>query len=127
MAIKLRKVQRKNPLQPDQIKWHLTQETAGSVGIAAIAKEIEGRSSLSHGDVLSVLNNLVEVVPIFLKLGQSVKLEGFGTFRVSVKSKGETNPASLTTHDVTGARLLFLPSKDLKRGLENISYEITEN
>jgi hypothetical protein len=34
-----------------------------------IAKEIEGRSALSLGDVQSVLSNLMEVLPLFLKLG----------------------------------------------------------
>jgi nucleoid DNA-binding protein len=66
-----------------QAKWYLTQEMSGSVGI----QEIEGRSALSLGDVQSVLFNLVEVLPIFLKMGQSVNLEGFGSFRVSVSSE----------------------------------------
>ena len=58
------------------------------MGIKDIAKEIEGRSALSLGDVQSVLSNLVEVLPVFLKLGQSVNLEGFGSFRISVSSEG---------------------------------------
>jgi predicted histone-like DNA-binding protein len=88
MAVKLKKIQRKSPLNPALVKWYLTQESAGSVGLQEIAKEIEGRSALSLGDVQSVLNNLMEVIPIFLKLGQSIKLEGFGTFRVTVSSDG---------------------------------------
>jgi nucleoid DNA-binding protein len=44
--------------------------------------------AVSLGDVQSVLSNLMEVLPVFLKLGQSVNLEGFGTFRVSVTSEG---------------------------------------
>jgi nucleoid DNA-binding protein len=58
---------------------------AGKIGdgrIKDITKEIEGRPVLSLGDVQSVLSNLVAVLPIFLKLGQSVNLEGFGTFRL---------------------------------------------
>jgi predicted histone-like DNA-binding protein len=126
MAIKLKKIERKNPQNQAQSKWYLTQETAGSVGIAEIAREIEGRSALSHGDVLSVLDNLVEVMPIFLKLGQSVKLEGFGSFRVSVSSEGKTNAADLSARDVRGAKLLFLPSADLKRNLDGLEYEVAE-
>jgi hypothetical protein len=71
MALWLRKVLRKNPQDMTQAKWYLTQERSGSVGLQAIAKEIEGRSALSLGDVQSVLSNLVEVLPTFLKLGQS--------------------------------------------------------
>jgi hypothetical protein len=77
MAVKLKKIQRKNPQNAALSKWYLTQEKAGTVGIAEIAKEIEGRSALSLGDVQSALSNLVEMLPIFLKLGQTIKLASF--------------------------------------------------
>jgi predicted histone-like DNA-binding protein len=94
------------------------------VGIKDIAKEIEGRSALSLGDVQSVLSNLVETLPIFLKLGQSVNLEGFGTFRVSVSSEGTATPEELNARHVKGVKLLFLPSADLKRNLEGLTFEV---
>ena len=124
MAVKLKKVQRKNPQNIALAKWYLTQESAGSVGLQEIAKEIEGRSALSLGDVQSVLSNMVEVLPIFLKLGQSVKLEGFGSFRISVKSEGTATPDELNAHHTKGVKLLFLPSRDLKRSLDDMSFEI---
>jgi nucleoid DNA-binding protein len=34
----------------------------------------------------------MKMLPVFLKLGQSVNLEGFGTFRVSVPSNGTATP-----------------------------------
>ncbi|MDR0598782.1 MAG: hypothetical protein LBG84_01690 [Treponema sp.] len=124
MAIKLKKVQRSNPQNKAVIKWYLTQETAGTVGLREIAKEIEGRSALSLGDVQSVLSNLMEVMPLFLRLGQSVKLEGFGAFRLSVTSEGAATADELNAHHVKAARLMFLPSRELKRSLGDISYEI---
>jgi predicted histone-like DNA-binding protein len=102
----------------------LTQEKSGNVGIKDIAKEIEGRSALSLGDVQSVLSNLVEVLPVFLKLGQSVNLEGFGSFRVSVSSEGTATSEELNARHIKGVMLLFLPSGDLKRNLEDITFEV---
>lgn len=124
MALWLRKVLRKNPQDMTQAKWYFTQEKSGSIGLQAIAKEIEGRSALSLGDVQSVLSNLAEVLPAFLKLGQSVNLEGFGSFRVSVSSEGTTTPEELNARHVKGVKLVFLPSTGLKRSLEDISFEI---
>jgi predicted histone-like DNA-binding protein len=124
MAVKLKKIQRRNPQNVALSKWYLTQESGGSVGLPEIAKEIEGRSALSLGDVQSVLSNMVEVLPIFLKLGQSVKLEGFGTFRISVSSEGMATADELTAHHVDGVKIVFLPSMDLKRSVENISFEL---
>jgi predicted histone-like DNA-binding protein len=96
------------------------------VGLHEIAKEIEGRSALSLGDVQSVLSNLMEVMPLFLKLGQSIKLEAFGSFRLSVTSDGSASADDLTVHHVKGAKLMFLPGRELKRNLEDISYEIVQ-
>jgi predicted histone-like DNA-binding protein len=124
MAVWLRKVKRDNPQNRSQSKWYLTQEKSGNVGIKDIAKEIEGRSALSLGDVQSVLSNLMEVLPVFLKLGQSVNLEGFGTFRISVTSEGTATPEELNARHVKGVKLLFLPSADLKRNLEGITFEV---
>jgi predicted histone-like DNA-binding protein len=124
MAIKLKKVLKKNPQDLTQAKWYLSPEQAGRVGLPEIAREIEGRSALSLGDVQSVLSNLVEILPIFLKLGQSVNLEGFGTFRMSVSSEGMVNAEELNARHVKGVKLLFLPSAELKRNLEGISFEI---
>jgi predicted histone-like DNA-binding protein len=124
MAVWLRKVQRNNPQDLTQSKWYLTQEKSGNVGIKDIAREIEGRSALSLGDVQSVLSNLVEILPVFLKLGQSVNLEGFGSFRISVSSEGTETPEELNARHVRGVKLLFLPSADLKRNLEGISFEV---
>jgi predicted histone-like DNA-binding protein len=126
MSVKLKKIQRKSPLNATLTKWYLTQESAGNVGLHEIAKEIEGRSALSLGDVQSVLSNLMEVMPIFLKLGQSVKLEGFGTFRVTVSSDGTAVADELNTHHIKGVKMVFLPSVELKRNLEDISFEIIQ-
>jgi predicted histone-like DNA-binding protein len=127
MAVWLRKVKRDNPQNRSQSKWYLTQEKSGNVGIKDIAKEIEGRSALSLGDVQSVLSNLMEVLPVFLKLGQSVNLEGFGTFRVSVTSEGTATPEELNARHVKSVKLLFLPSPDLKRNLEGITFEVPQD
>jgi predicted histone-like DNA-binding protein len=124
MAVKLKKISRKNPQNLTQSKWYLTQEKTGTVGIHEIAKEIEGRSALSLGDVQSALSNLVEILPLFLKLGQTINLEGFGSFRISVTSEGTETAEELTARNVKGVKLIFLPSVELKRNIEGISFEI---
>jgi predicted histone-like DNA-binding protein len=124
MAIKLKKIQKKNPLHLDMVKWYLTQEKTGTVGVNEIAKEIEGRSALSLGDVQSTLSNLVEIMPLFLKLGQTIKLEGFGSFRITVQSEGTDTVEELNARHIKGIKLVFQPSTELKRSLEDISFEI---
>jgi hypothetical protein len=44
---------------------------------------------------------------LFLKLGQSVNLEGFGSFRASVSSEGTATPEELNARHIKGVKLLF--------------------
>ncbi|MDR1219360.1 MAG: hypothetical protein LBK73_07110 [Treponema sp.] len=72
MAVKLKKIQKKNPLHLDMATWRLTQEKTGTVGVNEIAKEIEGRPAFSLGDVQSALSDAVEMTPLFLIVGQTI-------------------------------------------------------
>jgi predicted histone-like DNA-binding protein len=53
------------------------------------AKEIAAYSSLSTGDVKNTLDNLVTVAAQHLQASESVTLDGFGTFRMVMKSNGK--------------------------------------
>jgi predicted histone-like DNA-binding protein len=126
MAIKLKKLQKKNPRDLTQSKWYLVQENSGSLSLNDIARELADRSSLSQGDVLNVLRNLVEVLPTYLKLGMTIRLEGFGSFHISVQSEGTDTAEELTAHNVKKARIVFVPSIALKEGIEHLSFEIIQ-
>lgn len=60
----------------------------GNVSTSQISKEIAAYSSLSSGDVKNTLDNLVTVVRQHLHASESVTLDGFGTFRIVMKSGG---------------------------------------
>jgi nucleoid DNA-binding protein len=64
------------------------------------------------------------MMPLFLKLGQTIRLEGFGTFRISVSSEGTGTADELSGHNVRRARMIFQPSVELKRSIESLSFEI---
>ena len=61
----------------------------GSVNTAQIAREIAEYSSLSPGDVKNTIDNLVTVMTQHLQASQSVTLDGFGSFRMVMKSNGK--------------------------------------
>ena len=60
-----------------------------NVSTAQLAKEIAAYSSLSTGDVKNTLDNLVTVSAQHLQASESVTLDGFGTFRMVMKSNGK--------------------------------------
>lgn len=60
-----------------------------NVSTEAIAREIAGYSSLSSGDVKNTIDNLVTVMSQHLQSSESVTLDGFGSFRITMKSGGK--------------------------------------
>lgn len=60
----------------------------GSVSTNQIAAEIAELSSLSKGDTKNVIDNLVTVMTRHLQASESVTLDGFGSFRYSMKATG---------------------------------------
>jgi predicted histone-like DNA-binding protein len=126
MTVNLKKILKKNPQNPNESKWYFTQQRDDVLDIRDIAREIEARSALTIGDVQSVLTNLVSVLPTFLRMGSSVRLEGFGSFHLSVSSGGAESAEELTTGKLRGVKIVFLPSEELKNSVrvENLSFKI---
>ena len=60
-----------------------------NISTSQIAKEIAAYSSLSSGDVKNTLDNMVTVMGQHLQASESVSLDGFGTFRMVMKSNGK--------------------------------------
>lgn len=75
-----------------------------------LAKEIAAYSSLSPGDVKNSMDNMVTVVSQHLQSSETVTLDGFGTFRMVMKSNGKGKP---TADEVSAAQatltVRFLP------------------
>lgn len=85
-----------------------------SVGLRFITDKISGNSSLSRGDVLSVIQNFVEKLKEQLLEGKSVNISGLGVFTLSLKSKGEESSEEVKARSVRAVRICFQASKDLK-------------
>ncbi|GAB6394976.1 MAG: HU family DNA-binding protein [Bacteroidales bacterium] len=96
---------------------------AGKVSLDDLAKEIEGRSSLTQGDILNVLENFVEVLPTFLKLGNSIELGDFGTMRLTLRCTSTPTPEAFTANHIKGVKIVFTPGKDLKLKVKDTSFE----
>jgi predicted histone-like DNA-binding protein len=70
-----------------------------------------------------VLNNLIEILPVFLKIGMSIQLGDFGTLRLSLASEGVNEDEEFTVANIKGVRVIFVPGKELKNALKDITFE----
>lgn len=115
-------VQKANPLDQAHKKWYATSVNSGKIDTRRIAKTLAQKSSLTTGDVMNVLENLLEEIPRWLVQGYSVSLGELGTFRLSLSSEGVQDQKQFNTRTIK-KKLVFLPSKLLKAEFKNIPFE----
>ncbi len=93
-------------------KWYPVAVTIGRpVDTDTIAKKLADLSSLSTGDVKSVLDLLGGVLGDYMNQGRSVKLEGVGTFyyTANTEGKGVDSAKEVGAQQITGTRVRFIP------------------
>ena len=105
-------------------KYYAKPEYNGTVDVDFIARQIAGRSSLTAGDIKNVLSNFLDEVPVYMLLGYSVKLNEFGTFRLSFSSTGAIEPGTFKSNQLSGLKVVYTPDVSLKNRIADaISYE----
>jgi predicted histone-like DNA-binding protein len=126
--MKFKVIEKAKPGNPEAPKKHYASPVnAGTMTFRDIAKEIAGRSSLTRGDIENVLSNFLEELPTYLKIGMSLKLGDFGTMRLNLKSEGVPKGQKFDGSKIKGVKLIFTPSTELKRGLQDVTYEEVKN
>ena len=122
--MKYKLVQKANPLEPDtERKWYASPVKAGTINNYQLSKGIASKSFLARGAVINVIENMVDEIPRYLVEGYSVNLNNFGTLRLSLSSEGVEDPEKFTPENIKNMRVVFTPSPELKKTLQNIHFE----
>ena len=101
------------PNSPKRFYPHLI--TLGqSVNLRYLAKKMKDRSSLSVGDIKSVIQNFVDKMKEQLLEGKSVNIEGLGVFMLAARSKGAELAKDITAKSVESVRIFFQANKELR-------------
>lgn len=117
-----RLVQKANPLDQEHKQRYATSVNAGKIDTRMVAKTLSQKSSLTTGDVMNVLENLMEEIPRRLSQGYSVSLWELGTFRLSLSSQWVKEQKEFNTRTIK-KKVVFLPSKSFKSELKTIPFE----
>jgi len=88
-----------------------------SADLDAVAYKMKNVSSLSRGDIHSVLINFVDVMRDLLYGGQSVNVQGFGVFSLSCEGEGMAESKDCTAEKITKVHINFRPSCSVKVNL----------
>src|SRR5665648_59053 len=106
MALQFNVIERVNPLTKEK-KWYAAPRLTGNRDLKSLSKDLSEVSSLSAGDVHNVIVNLIDQLPKWLMEGNSVKLDGFGSFRLSLSSAGEAVKEDVTADSIKDIYILF--------------------
>ena len=90
MSVTFKKILRKSPFDKEGTgKYYPQLITWGKPAtLNTIAKQMKEKSSLTLGDIKSVLTNFVEVTRSELYNGHAVNIENFGVFSLSATTVG---------------------------------------
>ena len=110
MAVKYKLYQDNRKESKNKGMWYARAIVSGMLDTKKIAQMIQTNVSVKKSDVLAVLDELVEVMTIWLGEGYRVKLDGFGSFKVGLKTKpAESAKEFSAAKHVVGSRVNFQP------------------
>ena len=94
--------------------WYPQAVTVGQpVETKKVAERLAAISTVSKADVAAVLAELPGVLADYMSQGKSVRLEGLGTFRYTLDTKGvETEEEFDFQTQVKAVRVQFTPQKE---------------
>ena len=122
--MKYKLVERRNPVDPSAPKkFYATPIITGKINIEQVADDLVLVSSISIGDILSVLRNLIAILPKYLLSGYSVQLGDLGTFKISFSSEGVEDPKAFVIARIRNKRILFLPGPAFRKILRDLTFE----
>lgn len=109
----------KRPGDPESAPRYYPQlVTLGQTAtLDTIAFEMQQSSSLSEGDIKSVLVNFVKAMRRALYDGHSVNIAGFGVFSLSSHSVGSDVKAECNAKNIRSVRINFRPSTSVRPSL----------
>lgn len=92
--------------------WYPKAITTGApISTDKVADKLSLQSTVTRGDTYAVLKNLGGVMADYMAMGRTVKIEGVGTFyyTVATNKKGVTTPAEVSSGQINGIRVRFIP------------------
>ena len=89
-------------------EWYARAKTLDTVTLNEIAQRIQDNTTAKKADALAVLTEMVEVVRDYLQKSYRVKIDGLGSFKMSLKtSPAPTAKEFSASKNIKSMRALF--------------------
>ncbi|MFK5857233.1 MAG: HU family DNA-binding protein [Bacteroidota bacterium] len=110
----------------DPRKYYAFAQNQGMVSIRELARIISNESTISMMDTMAVIEGLLQVIPDKLIEGRMVSLGAFGSFRVTMSSKGAQTPEDFNEKLIRGLNLKFRAGTEFRNMLNTVKYKKQE-
>lgn len=116
MGVSFKKIARKDPRKSDAVQKYYPQlvTLGANASLDDIAYVMKEKSSLTLGDIQSVLTNFVEAMIATLYNGQSVNIKNFGVFSLSARTAGVEDIKECTAKNIKAVKINFRPSSTVR-------------
>ena len=113
MSQKFKKLQNQNDDSTAYGKWFATAVyDQHFITTEELAEFIQTQASVKKSDIKAVLDELGGSLKHFFELGQKVKLDGIGIFKVGFSSIGVNDKDDCGAQNITTRRVLFQPETE---------------
>ena len=93
-------------------KWYARAVPMAVINTRQLAEIIQRNCTVKRSDVVAVIEEMVEVMKDQMQDSKRVKLEGFGSFKIGIQSKGAQTAAKFSVAEhVKGLRVVFMPER----------------
>jgi len=123
MGIKCKVVSKTNPQNREQSKYYVQPIRKGTVSRSKIEELIVRETSLSKGDVRSVITTLSDIIGDYLTEGYSITLNEVGTLSIRVKSEGTEKKEDATVRNISSVSVGFRPATVLREKVSKTLFE----
>lgn len=113
--------------EDSQVLYYVRQKsgTVRVMDVNKLADAIEANSSLTAGDVKHAIEAFVEQLRLSLTQGDKVKIDGLGTFHITLSSEGTEKEKDCTVRSIRRVNVRFVADKALH--LVNTSHTATRS
>lgn len=103
-------------------RWYGRAVHAQTIGMDRLAERVQHSCSMTKSDVKGVIEELIVVMKDELQNSNKVKLEGFGTFYLSISSDGAVEKEDYSADYVRSVKCNFLAEGKKSNGVLTRSF-----
>ena len=98
-------------------KWYARAVPTAVISTRQLAEIVQRNCTVKKSDVMAVIEELVEVMKDQMQDSKRVKLDGFGSFKIGIESKGAQTAGKYSVSEhVKGLHVVFMPERTTDSG-----------